>query len=330
MINIKEIIAATRKWEPGLTKINSPISINSEPYCFVPNAIDRIYSTDDYPLPFKINGISYKVARKGYRPGFNKRYSGSFPDKDKYIIRFNDGEVRLCDTICDINLDVSLRRGDIISSSKENVHFIYLLLQGAGGGGSGSSMGLGAGGGASGALLVVCICIDSIWTLKCGAKGLGGGGSTNGARGGDTLAINSNLTLNAPGGNGGEYDGKKSYGNLPISQESDKCHCILSVQGISGGAPNGSGDKFSACNAENYGLIGESILSFAQVPSADVGYGLHGGGGGSSAFGTGGFGSNYLNEGTPGNGYGAGGGGAGQGMPKRGGDGCDGCIEIFV
>lgn len=330
MMNLVEFLKDVERWHEGYTKIKTPILINGEHFHLVPHVSDKIYSADPIVAKFKVNGIIHSLAKKGYRPSLSIRYRGSFPNENRYLIRFDDGEIRLCEQMYSTDTAIEYRRGDIIGTCDENIHYAYILLQGAGGGGSGSGAFLGAGGGAAGALLVACVSLENrIWKFTCGSKGIGGETTKWGNKGGDTMAECGDYKMVAPGGNGGEYDGKKSTCELPICVDTDFCKCVLSVQGAMGGAPNGKGDKFKAVSGINYGHVSEEPIKFLEVSEADVGFGLHGGGGGSSAFGKGGFGSAVSTVGGNGEGYGAGAGGAGQTIAKRGGDGGDGCIVIY-
>lgn len=330
MINIGELIKSCQLNTNGsFNQIDTPFFVNYTKIDFVSFVENKVYSKF-VELPFRINDVKYKVAKKGCRPSNILRYSKSFPYQVKYLIKFNDGELRICDANLDKNTPLSSRNGEILASLDEDIHYVVIVLQGAGGGGSGSGRSISGCGGASGALLVSCICVDETWEVVCGIKGNRGEKQANGGIGGNTYAICNDSFLIAPGGNGGFYNSRGGDGLLPISSDSARCACFLSLRGKNGGNKDSGGQNFDAISTPNYGDLNENlIISFPFNSAGEQAAGVNGGSGAASAYGSGGKGEYLSNNGGNANGYGAGGGGGGQGLPALGGYGSDGLFSIY-
>lgn len=330
MSSAAEIFNACMRHVDGFNKITTPFFVNWEKVDFVTAPANRIYSLKAVQLPFMINGTRYSVARKGCRPQTTLRAEFSFPGQTKYLIKFSDGEVRLCGALHSVDTPIQSRSGDVIAAAELDVGYLYLLLQGAGGGGAGSSAGTSGAGAGRGALLIACIDLDSPWQIDCGAAGQGGGHSSNGGNGGNTTASRDGMLIIAGGGEGGQFDQRGGNGGVVNAPDNGSCHLILSVNGAAGSDVNGKGNGFSAVTSENYADNGENyVISFPEVERAWDAIGFHGGSGASSAFGEGGKGEGLAFDGGDAQGYGAGGGGAGSTPARNGGKGGDGCIKFY-
>lgn len=330
MINATEVFNSCMRHTDGFNKISTPFYLNGAKIDFVTAPVNRIYSAKAVQLPFSINGARYSVAGKGCRPQTVLRAEASFPGQTKYLIRFGDGEVRLCDALISADTPMQSRTGSVIAAAELEIGYLYLLLQGAGGGGAGSSAGTSGAGAGAGALLIACIDLDRPWQIDCGAAGQGGGHSSNGGNGGNTVASRDGVTIIAGGGEGGQFDQRGGNGGVVNAPDNDVCHLILSVNGSAGSNVNGKGNGFAAVTSENYADNGESyVISFPEVDRAWDAIGFHGGSGSSSAFGEGGKGEGLAFDGGSAQGYGAGGGGAGSTPARNGGNGGDGCVKFY-
>ena len=330
MTNISQILSECLMHSQGYNRIQSPFTVNGQSFGFVTAPSGKIYSRMAINLPFTINGISYPVARKGCRPQNIQRAQFSFPGETRYLIRFDDNEVRLCSYVYPSDTPVGNRTGDIIASSDLGIRYLYLLLQGGGGGGAGSSTAVSGAGAGAGALSIACISLEYVWQITCGVAGAGGGNSSNGQNGGNTIASANGISIVAGGGEGGQYDQRGGNGGTVIGAENEFCHIILSVNGAPGSNVNGKGNAFNAVSSENYADNGENFsISFSEVERAWDAIGFHGGSGASSAFGKGGKGEGLSNNGGNAESYGAGGGGAGSTPARIGGNGGAGLIRIY-
>ncbi len=331
MRNFTDIIELCITDTQGVNTIKTPLLVNGKPIDFVTAPANRIYSQKAITLPFLINGQRYTVARKGCRPKTTLRGTFSFPGETKYLIKFFDGEVRLCSQLISAETLPNERGGKIIATADSKVNYIYLLLQGAGGGGAGSSSSMCGVGGGAGAMQIACINPDESWEIYCGQGGVGGGGSSNGTNGEDTAAICISSSLIARGGEGGQFNKRGGIGGDTYASDNYMCHVILSANGAMGSEINSKGNGFAAVVSENYGDTDEDCsISFDGVDRASDAVGFHGGAGASSAFGKGGKGAGLAFNGGDADSYGAGGGGAGSSTPsKHGGVGGAGCIRIY-
>ncbi|MDE6604641.1 MAG: hypothetical protein K2K85_01285 [Clostridia bacterium] len=331
MKNFADIIELCVTDTQGVNAIKTPFLINGKPIDFVTAPANRIYSQKSITLPFLINGVRHTVARKGCRPKTTLRSIFSFPGETRYLIKFFDGEVRLCPQLLSADIIPNERNGEIVAASDLKVNYIYLLLQGAGGGGAGSSSSTCGAGAGAGAMQIACINLDESWEIYCGKGGVGGEKSSNGANGEDTAAICVSSSLIARGGEGGQFNQHGGIGGDTYASENDMCHVILSVNGAMGSEVNSKGNGFVGVVSENYGDIEEDCsISFSSVDRASDAVGFHGGAGASSAFGKGGKGAGLAFNGGDADSYGGGGGGAGSSTPaKRGGGGGAGCVGIY-
>ena len=153
------------------------------------------------------NSNSYPVAKRGYRPlpAYDRLRWDSNTPGTYYINKFKDGEIY-------ISSSANSRTGTMISSSQQNMKYVFIMLHGAGGGGaSGLSTGKGGGGGGGGAFLYGCCYIlegSSRITIGSGGSGGSGGeyaaGGNSGDAGGSTgLILSGIVDVTAGGGYGG-------------------------------------------------------------------------------------------------------------------------------
>jgi hypothetical protein len=285
---------------------------------------------------FRRNGVaSFAVSARGYRPfpTYTRRRWQSSTAGTYYVNKFSNGEVWVSTTY-------NSRTGTRISTTSEDIQFLFVLLVGPGGGGGGGNGTKAGGGGGGGSFAYLCHRLVAGWVhrIYIGAGGSGGARNTNGG-GGDNcqfstftdinnLGYSGVTTVNASGGGAGRSganDGVGGSGGTVSSYDANNSYIrrLDERTGTSGGARGGNaGGSTSAYQTQSYTPEGNR-LDYGQGEGGTNPNGSGGCGGGGWFYGhNGGAGGNNGGNGSSG-GIGAGG-GAGAWAVFAGGSGASG------
>lgn len=271
---------------------------------------------------FRRNGSAYfAVSARGHRPcpTYSRRKWQSSTAGTYYVNKFSDGEVWISTTY-------NSRTGTRISTTTEDIHFLFVLLVGSGGGGGGGNGTKAGGGGGGGSFAFLChrLVAGRVHRIYIGGGGSGGSRNTNGSGGNNcqfaTFTDINNLgnsgvtTVNATGGGAGRSggnDGVGGSGGTVSSYDSNNSYIrrLDERTGTSGGSRGGnSGGSTAAYQTQSYTPEGNR-LDYGQGAGGTNPNGSGGCGGGGWFYGhNGGAGGNNGGNGSSG-GIGAGGGG---------------------
>lgn len=271
---------------------------------------------------FRRNGSAYfAVSARGHRPcpTYSRRKWQSSTAGTYYVNKFLDGEVWISTTY-------NSRTGTRISTTTEDIHFLFVLLVGSGGGGGGGNGTKAGGGGGGGSFAFLChrLVEGRVHRIYIGGGGSGGSRNTNGSGGSNcqfaTFTDINNLgnsgvtTVNATGGGAGRSggnDGVGGSGGTVSSYDSNNSYIrrLDERTGTSGGSRGGiSGGSTAAYQTQSYTPEGNR-LDYGQGAGGTNPNGSGGCGGGGWFYGhNGGAGGNNGGNGSSG-GIGAGGGG---------------------
>jgi hypothetical protein len=291
----------------------------------------KFYSGTNYiDLPYKINGVSMKVAKKGCAPKF-KSFDSCEQQSSSIIItkapsKYGNNKAQTPEGSIFVSKDGGNTFGEVQGLKNLDTKVIFIEVQGSGGGGGGGSGGLfvynPGGGGGSGGYILFGVDFSVLEkdasgkygyiTITLGAAGNGGGGSTNDAAYGSAgtassvvinYGANSTHTFTvyggAPGGGGkctGSANGSGGEGggvacNNPTPAGIKILSSMVGKNGASGGSAAG--------NLEEYTIDVEVPSStgrhYDQKNGGAAGSGNSpGGGGGASIFGNGGQGGDKM------------------------------------
>lgn len=271
---------------------------------------------------FRRNGSAYfAVSARGYRPCpiYSRRKWQSSTAGTYYVNKFSDGEVWVSTTY-------NSRTGTRISTTAEDIHFLFVLLVGSGGGGGGGNGTKAGGGGGGGSFAFLChrLVAGRVHRIYIGGGGSGGSRNANGSGGSNcqfaTFTDINNLgnsgvtTVNATGGGAGRSggnDGVGGSGGTVSSYDSNNSYIrrLDERTGTSGGSRGGnSGGSTAAYQTQSY-TPESNRLDYGQGAGGTNPNGSSGCGGGGWFYGhNGGAGGNNGGNGSSG-GIGAGGGG---------------------
>ena len=271
---------------------------------------------------FRRNGSAYfAVSARGHRPcpTYSRRKWQSSTAGTYYVNKFSDGEVWVSTTY-------NSRTGTRISTTTEDIHFLFVLLVGSGGGGGGGNGTKAGGGGGGGSFAFLChrLVAGRVHRIYIGGGGSGGSRNTNGSGGNNcqfaTFTDINNLgnsgvtTVNATGGGAGRSganDGVGGSGGTVSSYDSNSSYIrrLDERTGTSGGSKGGnSGGSTAAYQTQAY-TPESNRLDYGQGAGGTNPNGSGGCGGGGWFYGhNGGAGGNNGGNGSSG-GIGAGGGG---------------------
>lgn len=271
---------------------------------------------------FRRNGSAYfAVSARGHRPcpTYSRRKWQSSTAGTYYVNKFSDGEVWVSTTY-------NSRTGTRISTTTEDIHFLFVLLIGSGGGGGGGNGTKAGGGGGGGSFAFLChrLVAGRVHRIYIGGGGSGGSRNANGSGGSNcqfaTFTDINNLgnsgvtTVNATGGGAGRSggnDGVGGSGGTVSSYDSNNSYIrrLDERTGTSGGSRGGnSGGSTAAYQTQSYTPEGNR-LDYGQGAGGTNPNGSGGCGGGGWFYGhNGGAGGNNGGNGSSG-GIGAGGGG---------------------
>lgn len=283
---------------------------------------------------FNIHGNAV-LAEKGTRPNCNERYRSTSP-AIIYLIRFTDGEVRICSEALAYDTPITSRTGVVIGASDENIQYMFVGCFGAGGGGSGGNAITSGVGGASGGAVFGCLALEhnnsnlpiNTIPFTIGAGGNSVTGHNTGGNGGDSGLIVGGGSFIGAGGNGADS------GNVgqPRASVNDGISFLIPLgvtNGAAGGGEDSSGKAVPITGTQNYAPEGEnSSISYGGFSNSADG---RGGGGGNGPLGKGGNGPSGAGSG--GNAGGITGGGSGGNFKAFGttssGKGGNGCVIIY-
>lgn len=271
---------------------------------------------------FRRNGSAYfAISARGYRPcpTYSRRKWQSSTAGTYYVNKFSDGEVWISTTY-------NSRTGTRISTTTEDIHFLFVLLIGSGGGGGGGNGTKAGGGGGGGSFAFLChrLVAGRVHRIYIGGGGSGGSRNANGSGGSNcqfaTFTDINNLgnsgvtTVNATGGGvgrSGGNDGVGGSGGTVSSYDSNNSYIrrLDERTGTSGGSRGGnSGGSTAAYQTQVY-TPESNRLDYGQGAGGTNPNGSGGCGGGGWFYGhNGGAGGNNGGNGSSG-GIGAGGGG---------------------
>ncbi|MDR2090707.1 MAG: hypothetical protein LBP62_03535 [Clostridiales bacterium] len=313
---------------------------------------DKFYSGTNYiDLPYKIDGSSMRIAKKGCVPRF-KSFGGYAYQSSSIIItkapsKYAANKAQMPEGSIFISTDGGNTFSEVSALKNLDAKVIFIEVQGSGGGGGGASGGMfvynpGGGGGSGGYILFgvdfSALAKDSSGkygyiTVTLGGSGSGGSGSTNDGAAGGTGAsssivinygTNSTHTFTVYGGacgGGGKCmgssvgnggDGGGVACNNPTPIGITVLGAIAGKNGAAGGSSAGALSGSIDVQVPSYG----SKIYNTSGGAAGSGN-SPGGGGGASVFGNGGQGGDKMSgsgsakDGKQGTGYGTGGGGGG-------------------
>lgn len=282
----------------------------------------------------------FSVAAKGCRPcpTYSRRRWDSSTAATYYVNKFSDGEVWVSTTF-------NSRSGTRISTTAENIRYIFVMLIGPGGGGGGGNGTKAGGGGGGGAFAYLChnLVAGRVHRIYIGAGGGAGARNTNGGGSGNcqfstfndinNLGTSGVTTVNATGGGGGGSGGNDGYGGgggTASSYDSNggtHIHRLDERTGASGGARGNGGGSTAAYSTQAYSAEGHR-LDYGQGAGGAVN-GSGGGGGGWFYGHNGGSSPGASNGGSGGIGAGGGGGDWALFAGYAGGNGGNGYAAIF-
>lgn len=296
-----------------------------------------MYSTESgIKNRFLKNGYgNLEASARGCRPcpTYARRRWESSTAGTYYVNKFSNGEVWVSTTY-------NSRSGTRISTTTDDIQFLFVMLVGPGGGGGGGNGSKAGGGGGGGAFAYLCHRLVAGWVHRIyigpggsgGARNTDGGGSNNCQF--STFTDFNNLgnsgvtTVNALGGRGGQSganDGVGGGGGSVSSYDSNNSYIrrLDERTGTSGGSKSGNtGGSTSAYQTQSYSPE-NSRLSYGQGAGGTNPNGSGGCGGGGWFYGhNGGAGGNNGGGGSPGS-IGSGG-GAGAWAVFAGGSGASG------
>jgi hypothetical protein len=285
---------------------------------FIVNQAGYIYSEDVNNGKYKSLGF-FNLARRGCRP-YTRKIWDTFTPSTYYVNRFSDGEVWVATT-------PNSRSGTRISTTTQNIQYVFTMLIAGGGGGGGGANTKAGGGGGGGSFAFLChrLVDNWIYRLYVGAGGAAGAVKTDGGVGGqcqaamfrDTNYSSSGVTtFNIFGGSGGisgSDDGQGGEGGrMGTPYTGTYMHVIDQLAGMSGGYRGNAGA--SSPNSYTTGYNTEnSRLNFGSGAGGTA-PGSGGGGGSGWYFGTNHAGGTGGDGGAGGNGAAGAGGGGGAWM----------------
>jgi hypothetical protein len=237
------------------------------------------YSAEGLGGAYNKGGTALQVAAKGCRPGTKNRWSSS-ASGTYYLNRFSDGEVWISTTS-------NSRSGTRISTTSDNLQYVFVVLGAAGGGGGGATLTASAGGGGGGGYSYCCVKLTdgSPATIKIGVGGGRGESKENGGSGQETrITMADGFFDGAFGGGGGKGGGNDSgaggSGGSLLACTTTVHHSVGYKTGGAGGDKNNAGTAAFA-NFTNYSPEAQQVTYLTGSGGASGGSSGGGGGGGS-------------------------------------------------
>lgn len=279
----------------------------------------------------------FSVSKKGCRPMPVARWISSSPGM-WFINKFSDGEVW-------VSTAAYTKSGTRISTSSENINYIYVAICGSGGGGGGSSGTVSGGGGGGGCFSYSCRMLSTGFFLRVVIHdgGAGGSGNSNGTSGTNTqvegyrsvdYGTSGVYSFSAYGGSAGQSGGNGGGGGsggtmnpYTPSNGGGYTYRITENDGASGGSKNNGGGSTSSSTTSAYNPENKTY----RYGGGSGGGGNYGGGGAGSWVGYSGGkgGAAYEAGGSGGAGAGGGGGAFVLFSSRDGGKGGSGYVEIM-